>query len=531
MVNLRNGLILFLAAVLGLLLSLTIRAPAAADDYNCSGSLGAVTVDNLIVSQNTTCTLNGTRITGNLFVLRNATLNAYNVNVNGNIHADGAALVNVYAGSFVGGNIQIADSGAADIRRVDIDGNLQFDENRSYLQADNNRIGGNLGAFNNTGGVSITNNSIRGNLQCRGNFPPPAGYGNIVSGSLENQCTGFDRDASATATPVPPTPTPIATATPVPPTATPIATATSLPPTATPAATATQVPPAAPIATATPVPPTATPAATATSVPPTATSVIPRATPIATATSTRIPPSATPGPPSATPVVRTSTPFPTATALSATPSAPIAYADSFTFSGDQISVPAPGILANDAYSSQDPIQIIQVRPPNHGTLNLGQSGDFTYQAHSGYFGEDSFEYRIRSMGVDSNTAIVHLDRIDPGALRMEWISPVRRSGEPFYLYEGEQISLEVRPVGNAEIMLVSFIWWDAVNELFVELASVDQPPFRIEVNASFLNPEWNQVDIIATDQAGNTSEVSYIWLYKYLQTEADNPLFLPFVGR
>jgi hypothetical protein len=500
MINLRNGLILLCAALLGLLLSLTIRAPAAADDYNCSGSLGAVTVDNLVVSENTTCTLNGTRITGNLFVLRNATLNAHNVNVYGNIHADGAALVNVYAGSFVGGNIQIADSGAADIRRVDIDGNLQFDENRSYLQADNNRIGGNLGAFDNTGGVSITNNSIRGNLQCRGNFPPPAGYGNIVSGSLENQCTGLDRDASATATPVPPTATPIATASPVPPTATPIATAT-------------------------PVPPTATPAATVTSVPPTATSFIP------TATSTQIPPPATPRNPSATPVVRTSTPFPTATALPATPSAPIAYADSFTFSGDQISVPAPGILANDAYSSQDPLQIIQVRPPNHGTLNLGQSGDFTYQAHSGYFGEDSFEYRIRSMGVDSNTAIVHLNRIDPGALRMEWISPVRRSGEPFYLYEGEQVSLEVRPVGNAEIMLVTFIWWDAVNELFVELASVDQPPFRIEVNASSLNPEWNQVDIIATDQAGNTSEVSYIWLYKYLQTEADNPLFLPFVGR
>jgi hypothetical protein len=135
------------------------------------------------------------------------------------------------------------------------------------------------------------------------------------------------------------------------------------------------------------------------------------------------------------------------------------------------------------------------------------------------------------MGVDSNTAIVRLSRIDPGALRMEWISPVRRSGEPFYLYEGEQVILEVRPVGNSEIMLVTFMWWDAVNELFVELASVDQPPFRTEINASLLNPEWNQVDIIATDHAGNTSEVSYIWLYKYIQAEADSPLFLPFVGR
>jgi hypothetical protein len=517
MINLRNGLILFLAAVLGLLLSLAIRAPAAADDYNCSGALGAVTVDNLIVSQNTTCTLNGTRITGNLFVLRNATLNAYNVNVNGNIRADGAARVNVYMGSYVGGNIQIEGSGAADIQSVDIDGNLGFNENNSYLQADNNRIGGNLQAFDNTGGVSITNNSIRGNLGCRGNSPPPTGYGNTVSGSLENQCIHFDRDASATSTPIPPsaTPLPTATTTPVPPTE------TSVVPTATP------VPP-----TATSVVPTATPLATATS-----TRVPPSATPLPTSTASPIPPTPAPAatatriPPTTPPVVRTATPFATATALAGTPTAPVAHDDTFTFTGDQISVPAPGILANDSFSSQDPLQIILVRPPGHGTLNLGQMGDFTYQAQSGYFGEDSFEYRIRSAGVESNTAVVHLSRIDQAAPRIEWISPVRRSGEPYYIHEGEQVILEVRPVANAEIMEVTFIWWDAVNLIFVDLASVQQPPFRTEVSASFLNPGWNQVDIVAMDPAGNTSEVSYIWLYKYNQAETDNPLFLPFVWR
>jgi hypothetical protein len=114
---------------------------------------------------------------------------------------------------------------------------------------------------------------------------------------------------------------------------------------------------------------------------------------------------------------------------------------------------------------------------------------------------------------------------------MEWISPVRQSGEPYYLHEGELVILEVRPVDNAEITLVTFIWWDAVNLIFVDLASVDQPPFRTQVSASFLNPGWNQVDIVAVDQAGKTSDVSYIWLYKYSQAETDNPLFLPFVGR
>lgn len=189
---------IFLA--LGLILLSTNTA--LADDFPCTGSLGPVTVDNLRVPQNATCTLNGTRIEGNIFVETNATLHAYNVHVDGNIQAEYAARVNVYPGSFVGGSIQIVQSGAADISGVQINSDLYFDDNTRFLNAADNVIGGNLQAFQNTGGVAINANTIDGNLQCKENYPAPTSAGNLVMGSMEDQCEYF----SGSLPPPPPPP-------------------------------------------------------------------------------------------------------------------------------------------------------------------------------------------------------------------------------------------------------------------------------------------------------------------------------------
>ncbi len=74
----------------------------------------------------------------------------------------------------------------------------------------------------------------------------------------------------------------------------------------------------------------------------------------------------------------------------------VAHDDLFTFTGDQISIPAPGILENDQLSDESLVEVVLVRPPQQGAVILGQLGDFVYQAQSGYFGEDSFEYKLRS---------------------------------------------------------------------------------------------------------------------------------------
>jgi hypothetical protein len=182
------------SAALAVLAAVASSTQTLADDTICTGAVGAISVDNLRVPQDAACTLNGTRVEGNIFVQTNATLHAYDVHVDGNIQAENAARVNVYDGSFVGGSIQIVQSGASDIQAVEIDSDLYFDDNELFLNAANNTIGGNLQAFQNTGGVSITGNTIGGNLQCKENVPPPTGGGNVVEGNMEDQCEDFGGD-------------------------------------------------------------------------------------------------------------------------------------------------------------------------------------------------------------------------------------------------------------------------------------------------------------------------------------------------
>jgi cytoskeletal protein CcmA (bactofilin family) len=158
------------------------------EDYTCTSSLGEVTVDDLYVPSNASCTLNGTYVMGNIEVDSNATLYAYGVRVDGNIQADRAAQVEVHPGSYIGGNLQVDYSGGLLVNSVNIDGNLQAFDNWGSQSYSANIIGGDLQAFDNSGGVSVLNNTIYGNLQCKENYPPPTGSGNIVHGDMEDQC-------------------------------------------------------------------------------------------------------------------------------------------------------------------------------------------------------------------------------------------------------------------------------------------------------------------------------------------------------
>lgn len=138
-------------------------------DVTCMTSLGAITVNNLTVPQDFTCTLAGTRVEGNVKVEADATLDASSISVDGNLQADGAASVNV-SDSTVGGSLQAVKGGPNLLSSSFVDGDVQF--------------------FENTGGVTISNNTIGRNLQCKENDPAPTG-GNIVQGNKEDQCSGL----------------------------------------------------------------------------------------------------------------------------------------------------------------------------------------------------------------------------------------------------------------------------------------------------------------------------------------------------
>jgi len=210
--NQRGGCWVGWGVAIALTLVLAVATPVRADVYICIGTSHPGTVDNLRVPQDASCTLNGTRVEGNIEVERNGTLHAYTVRVDGNIQSDGGALinvyqnssvggsiqadnvgqVNVYSGTFVGGSVQIKISGGASINGVEIDSGLLFDTNTRALLASDNTVGGDVQAFQNTGGLLIAGNTIGANLQCKSNVPAPAGWSNVVYGSMEDQCAAFD---------------------------------------------------------------------------------------------------------------------------------------------------------------------------------------------------------------------------------------------------------------------------------------------------------------------------------------------------
>ena len=185
------GAVVAVVIALGLL---GVAAPTAqADDFNCTGTVGAVTKDNVDVPDNATCTLDGTTVEGNIKVGTNATMIAKGVKVDGNIQAQGAKNLVVNNGSTVGGSIQIEQGGSGNVTNVDVDSDIQFFSNSGAVEAKNNTVGGNLQADENTGGVSIIDNIIDGNLQCKQNNPPPTGSGNKAA-SLEDQCSTLGGD-------------------------------------------------------------------------------------------------------------------------------------------------------------------------------------------------------------------------------------------------------------------------------------------------------------------------------------------------
>jgi len=163
-------------------------ATALAEERICRGQIGATTVDNLIVPQNASCWLRGTRVKGKIKVRNGATLRADDVIVIGNVQAENARNVIVQDGSRIGGSVQVVQGEAATVADSHVNGDIYYDDNRAMLRVLRNEVGGNVQAFQNTGGVEIRGNTIDGNLQCKANTPRPHGGNNTVQGNKEDQC-------------------------------------------------------------------------------------------------------------------------------------------------------------------------------------------------------------------------------------------------------------------------------------------------------------------------------------------------------
>jgi hypothetical protein len=88
---------------------------------------------------------------------------------------------------------------------------------------------------------------------------------------------------------------------------------------------------------------------------------------------------------------------------------PVAADDSYaTPINTLLTVPAPGLLANDTDVDSGSLTVVlpPVTNPTNGTLSLNTDGSFTYTPNPGFTGADSFTYRASDGFATSNIATV-----------------------------------------------------------------------------------------------------------------------------
>jgi VCBS repeat-containing protein len=88
--------------------------------------------------------------------------------------------------------------------------------------------------------------------------------------------------------------------------------------------------------------------------------------------------------------------------------APVAVADSYGTNEDALlSIPAPGVLANDTDADTNPLTAILVTGPSYAkSFTLNSNGSFAYAPNDNYYGPDSFSYKANDGSADSEPTTV-----------------------------------------------------------------------------------------------------------------------------
>ena len=83
----------------------------------------------------------------------------------------------------------------------------------------------------------------------------------------------------------------------------------------------------------------------------------------------------------------------------------------------------------------------------------------------------------------------------------------------------EEIELEVEAIDDLNVDYVVISYYDYIQQADVLIETINSPPYRTTFNTCILNPEFNQINAIAYDLAGNNSGYpAFIWLYHYAYT-------------
>ncbi|WP_145391305.1 cadherin-like domain-containing protein [Stieleria neptunia] len=83
--------------------------------------------------------------------------------------------------------------------------------------------------------------------------------------------------------------------------------------------------------------------------------------------------------------------------------APTATGEMFTVnSGETLTVAVTGLIFNDTDIDGDALAVVLVTTPTQGAFTLAPGGGFTYTPNAGFFGQDSFFYRVTDGTLSSN---------------------------------------------------------------------------------------------------------------------------------
>jgi len=99
--------------------------------------------------------------------------------------------------------------------------------------------------------------------------------------------------------------------------------------------------------------------------------------------------------------------LPATVTITVTNATPVAYDDAYSAStGVQLSVPAPGLLANDTDGDGDALTAQLVDGGGNGSLDVNADGSFTFKSGGSFSGDRTFTYRVSDGLASSATATV-----------------------------------------------------------------------------------------------------------------------------
>ncbi len=121
-------------------------------------------------------------------------------------------------------------------------------------------------------------------------------------------------------------------------------------------------------------------------------------------------------------------------------SAPLAQDDNFAIGGNQQL--GASVLANDSDADGDTLSVSLIAGPEHGSLNIGSDGRFTYAPQQDFDGDDQFTYQVSDGQADSEPATVTIHVTPVAAVN---IAP-DASDDSYQVLEGETLSVDASGV-------------------------------------------------------------------------------------